>query len=54
MSTVTGVYPYVGRYPQWFNCVLTLTAPNTRSGELSMTYQDRDRPPGVDIEPPSN
>lgn len=40
MSTVTGVYPYIGAYPQFFTHILTLTAPNTRSGELSMTYND--------------
>lgn len=39
MATVLAVLPYKGRYPQYFNCILRLTAPNTNKGYLEMTYQ---------------
>lgn len=32
-------YPYTGRYPEFFNYVLVLEAPRTRSGELEMAVK---------------
>lgn len=41
LARVLSVYPYAGRYPQCFNVVLCLHAPNTRSGRLEMAYDDQ-------------
>lgn len=38
-STILAILPYTGRYPQWFNCVLRLTAPNTVRGWVEMAAQ---------------
>jgi hypothetical protein len=32
--TVTGVYPYEGKYTQWFNWTVRVALPNSRSGYL--------------------
>jgi len=37
-STVLEVLPYRGKYPEYFSCVLRLTAPRTRRGSLEMAY----------------
>jgi hypothetical protein len=39
MARVIQVLPYTGRYPQLFNAVLQLHAPDTRSGRLEMAVQ---------------
>jgi len=39
LAKVIAVLPYRGRYPQYFNNVLRLHAPNTSSGALEMTVQ---------------
>jgi hypothetical protein len=43
MAKVLRVDPYRGRYPQYFTHVLTLEAPNTRKGELEMTWNARQK-----------
>ena len=35
---VLEVLPYTGRYPQWFTCVLRLSAPTTKSGYVDMAW----------------
>ena len=42
-NTVIEVLPYTGRYPQWFNCVLKITAPNTIRGWSTQAYWDEGR-----------
>ncbi len=42
LSTVLGVLPYTGKYSQWFNCVLVLTAPRTRARQIEMAYNSKD------------
>lgn len=44
LAAVIAVEDYRGAYPQWFDKVLTLAAPNTRSGALQMTYDTRSGP----------
>lgn len=44
MATVLAVLPYTGNYPQWFNCVLRLTCPNTVKGYTEMAHMS-DTPP---------
>lgn len=39
LARVLAVLPYRGRYPQHFNAVLRLHAPNTASGQLEMAVQ---------------
>jgi hypothetical protein len=39
MATVLAILPYTGRYTEHFDCVLRLTAPNTRAGWLEMAYR---------------
>jgi hypothetical protein len=39
MARVMAVIPYRGRYPQWFNAVLILSAPNTKRGSLEMAVK---------------
>lgn len=39
LARVFEILPYTGRYPQWFNAVLRLHAPNTRRGYADMTVQ---------------
>ena len=39
LARVIEVHPYYGRYPQHFNAVLRLHAPNTRRGWLEMPVQ---------------
>ena len=38
-STVLAILPYTGCYPQWFNCVLRLSAPNTSRKWIEMAIQ---------------
>lgn len=38
--TVLEVRPYRGKYPQWFNVVLVITSPHTRSGRIERAYND--------------
>ncbi len=40
-STVLAVYPYTGRYKEFFTHVLKLTAPRTHAGSLEMSYDAR-------------
>ena len=42
-SSVLAVYPYTGRYPEYFNCVLLLGAKNTGSKTVEQAYYDPDR-----------
>lgn len=37
---VLAVRPYTGKYPQWFNVVLVLSSPQTRSGTIEMVHND--------------
>lgn len=47
--TVLAVEPYTGRYPHWFNCVLVLSSPCTRSGRIERAYWDpAGRPSGAE------
>lgn len=39
MSTVVDILPYTGKYTEYFNCVLVLTAPGTKKGCLPMSAQ---------------
>jgi hypothetical protein len=39
-STIVEILPYRGKYPQWFNCVLVLTAPRTKKGTIEMAYEN--------------
>jgi hypothetical protein len=42
MATVLAVLPYTGKFPEWFDCVLRLSAPNTRRGWMEMAYRSSD------------
>jgi hypothetical protein len=42
MATVIAVLPYTGLYPQFFDCVLRLTAPSTHRGWMEMAYKRSD------------
>jgi hypothetical protein len=44
MARVIAIEPYRGVYQDWFDTVLTLTAPETRNGALQMTYDTRTGP----------
>ena len=39
LASVLKVTPYRGKYPQLFNTVLLLQAPNTRAGAIEMAVQ---------------
>ena len=39
MAAVLGVYPYKGRYTEYFNAVLRLAAPETKRGWLEMAVK---------------
>jgi hypothetical protein len=41
LATVRAVAPCRGRYPEHFDCILTLTAPETKRGTLEMAYNSR-------------
>jgi hypothetical protein len=43
MSTVLAVRPYTGRYTEFFNCELVLTAPRTKRGSIDMPYYDDEK-----------
>lgn len=43
LSTILEIKPYTGIYPQWFNCVLVLTAPRTMARQTEMAYKDETR-----------
>ena len=43
MATVLAVLPYTGRFTQFFNCVLRLSAPSTYRGWMEMAYLDAGR-----------
>ncbi len=40
-STVVKVLPYHGKYPNWYDCTVVLTAPETKKGTLEMAYRSR-------------
>jgi hypothetical protein len=40
-AKILDIHPYTGRYPQWFNCVLKVTAPKTKNGWLEVAAQRR-------------
>lgn len=42
LAKVIAILPYTGRYPQWFNAVLRLHAPDTRNGWLEMSVDLND------------
>lgn len=44
MATIIEILPYKGLYKQFFDCVLKLTAPNTRWGWVEMSYNSKDFP----------
>jgi hypothetical protein len=35
------IRPYTGRYPQFFDCVLVLSSPHTRSGQIETAYHSQ-------------
>lgn len=39
-STITGIYPYRGKYKESFTHVLILTAPRTQAGTLEMSVNE--------------
>lgn len=42
LSMVLDVFPYTGRFKEFFNCVLVLTAENTRKRQIEMAYNSAD------------
>lgn len=44
MARVIEIRPYTGRYTQWFDAVLRLSAPRTRSGWLEQAVSLKDGP----------
>jgi hypothetical protein len=37
-SRILEILPYTGRYPQYFDCVLKVTAPATKQGYMEIAY----------------
>ena len=42
MSTVLAVKSYRGKYPQHFDCVLTVTAPRTNARSIEMAFDSNE------------
>ena len=40
-AKILDIYPYTGRYPKWFNCILKVTAPKTKNGWIEVAAQRR-------------
>ena len=40
-ALILAVFPYTGKYPQWFTHVVRLYAPNTKRGWLEMAVDTR-------------
>lgn len=43
-STILAVYPYRGKYKEYFTHTLKLTAPRTQAGSLEMAYNAKEDP----------
>lgn len=44
MARIIEVFPYTGKYPQWFSYVLRLADPNTRKGWTEMAIPSTEAP----------
>ena len=40
MSRILKVFPYTGRYPQWFTHIVRVTSPRVRKGWVEMAVNE--------------
>ena len=54
IETILKIEPYTGKYPQWFDCVITITHPTTKDRTTRLAYHSsmyvQDKPDERDYE----